>query len=131
MANPESGLHQAGRILVLVGAIMNFVGALFVVIAALGIVVMQNVTDGGNVVTSFIGIMYGVLALVSIAGGIVGITAYHRAKAGEVHSAWIRGLVAALLPPVQAITLVGAILLLTSPEHEAWKAGQGLPQMPP
>lgn len=124
MAEP-SGLFKAGSILVLVGAILSAVGAFFLVIAGSVMLVLgSNVlgdASGETFPALIVGIVYLVLGLVMVVGCIFGFQGYGAAKRGDVHAGWVKGLVCALLPPLQAVPLIGAILLLVSPEHEATK----------
>lgn len=124
MAEP-SGLYKAGSILVLVGAILSAVGAFFLVIAATFMLILGSNLLGGETESTFpaliVGIVYLVLGLMMVVGCIFGFQGYAAAKRGDVHAGWVKGLVCALLPPLQAVPLIGAILLLVSPEHEASK----------
>ncbi len=118
----ETGLLKAGRILVLVGAIMSVFGALMLLLVSIGINLIPTESGTDAAVGAFVGILYGVLAAMLIAGAIFGFLSFRSVGEGRIHRAWIQGLVAALLPPVQVLSLVGAILILVSPEHEAERA---------
>lgn len=124
MAEP-SGLLKAGTILVLVGAILSAVGAFFLVIAGAAMLVLGANLLGGETESTFpailVGIVYLVMGLMMVVGCIFGFQGYGAAKRGDVHGGWVKGLVCALLPPLQAVPLIGAILLLVSPEHESSK----------
>ncbi len=121
MAEP-SGLFKAGSILVLVGAILSATGAFFFVIASIILLILGSNILGGETESTFpalvVGVVYLVLGLMMAVGSIFGFQGYGAAKRGDVHAGWVKGLVCALLPPLQAIPLIGAILLLVSPEHE-------------
>lgn len=125
MAEP-SGLFKAGSILVLVGAILSAAGAFFLIIASVVLLALGSNILGGETESTFpatvVGVVYLVLSLMMAVGSIFGFQGYKAAKRGDVHAGWVKGLVCALLPPLQAIPLIGAILLLVSPEHEASRA---------
>lgn len=127
MAEP-SGQKKAGEILLLVGAILGAVGAFFLLLASIALLVVGETVIGEEeeqtMAPTIIGTVYLVLALVLAVGVVFGFLAHARARRGDVHGAWVFGLVSSLVPPLQVLPLVGAILLLTSPEHEAWKRGQ-------
>jgi hypothetical protein len=76
-------------------------------------------TTAGSPIPLFLGILFAVLGLLVGAGSVLAFLAHGRAKAGDPQGAFVRGLVGALLPPVQAVTLIGAILCKVSPEGEA------------
>lgn len=122
----HSGQYKAGRILLLVGAILAVAGAaLFVVGGILLIVIGETILGGEEQMTfapTVVGIIYLGLGILTGIGAGFGFVAQARAQRGEAHGAWVAGLVAALVPPVQLLALVGAILILTSPEH-AQQAG--------
>lgn len=122
MQAPESGMKKAGTILLLVGAIVSLVGVLFLV-AILGLLRILTGSEGTDEMFLGIGLVYGILALLMVASSILGFLAYGKARRGDLHGAWILGLVSSLLPPVQAITLIGAILCMVCPEHDAQQRG--------
>lgn len=122
MQAPESGMKKAGTILLLVGAIVSLVGVLFLV-AILGLLRILTGNEGTDEMFLGIGLVYGILALLMVASSILGFLAYGKARRGDLHGAWILGLVSSLLPPVQAITLIGAILCMVCPEHDAQQRG--------
>lgn len=121
--DPPSGQAKAGRILLLIGAVLAAVGAAFLALAGLFLLAAGETFLGEEAEQSMaptvIGAIYLVVAALVAVGCVFGFLAYGRAMRGDVHGAWVFGLVAALVPPVQLLALVGAILLLTSPEHEA------------
>jgi hypothetical protein len=122
-----SGLFKAGRILLLIGAILHPIGSFFlVVVGALMLVIGVNVFGDGKATFPFavIGTVYLILGIVLAIGAVFGYLAHASAKAGQAHRAWVRGLVSSLLPPLQVVTLVGAILCMVSPEGEAQKRAQ-------
>lgn len=118
-----SGLLKAGTILVLVGGILSAIGALFITLAAIVLLAVGNNLLGGESDATFpatvVGSIYLGLGVLLAVGSVFGFLGYQAAKRGDVHAGWVKGLVCALLPPLQAIPLIGAILLLASPEHEA------------
>jgi hypothetical protein len=80
--------------------------------------------DGDGFPFGWISLVYAGLGLLTAGSAVLGFMAYGRAKAGDARGAWVRGLVAALLPPLQVVPLVGALLCLLCPEGEA----QGRPR---
>lgn len=60
-----------------------------------------------------------VLAVLLAAGAVLTFMAWSKARAGQFHGAFVLGLVGALLPPVQLVTLAGAILVRLSPEAQS------------
>jgi uncharacterized membrane protein len=118
-----SGLLKAGKILLLVGAIVQVVGVFFVVMAMTGLSLFLNGAgdDAGFPGPLFL-LLYGGMGVLLLAGAILGFIGWRKAEHGDLHNAWILGLVGSLLPPVQVVMLIGAILVLVSPEHEARKA---------
>lgn len=115
----RSGLFKAGEVLLLVGAILSAVGAVFLVLASIGLGALFASTDTGDAPTGFITAVYGVLAAVLAMGAVFGFLAYGKARRGDAHGGFVFGLVAALLPPVQVVPLLGAIFCKVSPEGEA------------
>jgi MFS family permease len=118
---PVSGLATAGRILLLVGAIMSLLGACFL----LGLITLLQLlgerappANGTGQELQVMGLVYGILALVLVVGAVFGYLAYRFASRGQWRQAWTYGFVAALVPPLQLIPLLGAIFCLVSPEGE-------------
>ena len=126
-----SGLLNAGTILLLIGAIVQSVGAFFLLLygTLFGTALRRAMERNGNTNSfpaTFLMIVFLCLGLLLAAGAVLAFLAHARARAGNANSAFVRGLIAALLPPVQIVTLIGAILCKASPE------AQGLsPQGPP
>lgn len=119
-----SGLLNAGTILLLVGAILSCVGALALVVFGAFFTIMLGVlaeSDEAIIVPIIMGIVYIGGGLLMGVGAIFGFRGYGRAKAGDAHAGWINGLVSALLPPLQVVNLIGAVLCMVSPEGEAAK----------
>lgn len=120
-AGPSS-LLKAGGILLLVGAILATVGAaLLLVVSAFMFAIGENYLGEEDQATfpfAVVGGVYVVLGILLAVGAVLGYQAWGRAKAGDARAAWMRGLVASLLPPLQVVSLVGAILCLVSPEGE-------------
>lgn len=126
----QSGLAKAGRILLLVGAILAVVGgAALVVLGAVFLVLGDLEGDAGAFVPGrLIGAVYFVLGILQGVGAIFGFLAHGRARRGDWHGAWVFGLVAALVPPLQVVPLLGAIFCLVSPEGDATKSANGTSQ---
>lgn len=126
MAEP-SGLFKAGTILLLVGAIMQTVGAVLVIAMSVLAGFLDRTLSGGDtnelmVVTA----IYFAIGVFLGAGALFAFLAYGKAKSGNAYGAWVQGLVASLLPPLQVISLLGAIFCLVSPEGEATKRARGM-----
>lgn len=118
----QSGMLKAGTVLLLVGAILHAVGAFFLTAAGLLFLLIDKTFLGDGEATfpaTFVGALYLFLGLVMVVGSFFGFSAWRQSQGGQLHSAWVRGLVASLLPPLQVVTLLGAIFVLVSPEHEA------------
>lgn len=86
---------MAGRWVLLAGAILQTAWAVFLVWYSTG---WQP------------GLTLYVLGSISVAGVAFAVVANLRASAGHAKQAMVLGIMAAFLPPVQAVTLVGAIL---------------------
>lgn len=114
----QSGLYKAGTILLLVGAILNAAGAGLMLVFSLVFLVLGTRFDEGEPL-GVMGAIYLGFGLLMAVGTVFGFTAHARATRGEAHGAWIHGLVASLLPPLQVVLLLGAIFVLVSPEGEA------------
>ncbi|MCA1818585.1 MAG: hypothetical protein LC620_00785 [Halobacteriales archaeon] len=119
--DPPSGLLKAGTILLLVGGILQAVGAALLLLygTLFGTLVARLGRSSVEAEPPILFALFLVLGLLVAAGSVMAFLAYGRAKAGDTQAAFVRGLVGALLPPVQAVTLVGAILCKVSPEGEA------------
>ncbi len=109
-----SSLLRAGRILTLIGAGVSALGAL-ILLGVTGVIALIPGSDGPPI---WFVALYGVLALIMALGAGFGFMAARRVKDGHIHRAWVLALTGALLPPVQTILLVGAILIYVSPEHD-------------
>lgn len=113
-----SGMFQAGKIIILVAAILAVVGALFMVV--FGILFGSiNAAAGEEAALDWFGPLYIVIGIITGIGSVFGFLGYGRARRGDAHGAFVFGLVAALVPPVQVLMLVGAILCKVSPEAQA------------
>ena len=133
----QSGMLKAGTVLLLVGAILHTVAAFFLILFSVFMIAIGGAfaEEEGAFVPAMIGIVYLVIGVVLALGSYFGFSAWRKAQRNELHGAWIHGLVSALLPPVQVITLLGAIFLLVCPEHDAQEKakqawgppGHGLP----
>jgi hypothetical protein len=120
-----SGLLKAGTILLLVGAILAAVATFFLLVASIFMLAIGQslLSDGESALgLRLAGGIYLGLSLLTAVGCALGFSAWTRAKAGDTRSAFVRGLVSSLLPPLQVVTLIGAILVKVSPEGEAAQA---------
>jgi hypothetical protein len=113
-------MYKAGTILLLVGGILHVIGAVGLVAFSALYFGLGSMFDDSAVMT-VIGVVYVVLGLVAGVGAVFAFLAHGKATRGDAHGAWVNGLVAALLPPLQLVTLLGAIFCLVSPEGEAAK----------
>ena len=107
---------KIGKIVVLVAFVLKIVGLLFLVSAiSLGGYTMMAVPMGIGFGAFWTGIMIGLLIL-----GLIGLfliwKAFGKMEAKDFHGAAIYSLIAAFLPPLDIIVLIGAILLFISPE---------------
>lgn len=118
-----SGLFKAGTILLLVGAILHAVGAVVLVGIAIVMLTVGRAGDGSQPF-AVIGVVYLVLGVLLAVGTVFGFLAHSKAARGDAHAAWVQGLVASLLPPLQLVTLLGAIFCLVSREGELAKQAQ-------
>jgi hypothetical protein len=112
---PPSGLLKAGTILLLVGAIVGAVVGFLMLVSGLVL--------GFLLGEAFILVLYAGLGLLVGVGSAFTFLAWRRAQAGNLHGAFTFGLVGALLPPVQVLPLLGAVLVKASPEGEAAAKG--------
>jgi hypothetical protein len=131
----QSGLLKAGTILLLVGAILSAVGGGLTLLMALfmGAVfgALSSEVDGGMWAGGLIAGFYGIFALLLIAGSVCGFVAWRRAGRGDLQGAFVWGLVASLLPPLNVLLLLGAIFAKVCPEAEAAAARQRQGWPPP
>lgn len=112
----QSGSLRAGGIVLLVGAIIQVLTALAVAVLVL---LMGRVDMPPGIPAGLVQVAYAVLAGLLAIGAGVAFWAYADHRKGRVRPAWIKGLVASLLPPVQVVTLLGAVLCFASPEAQA------------
>lgn len=129
-----SGLLKASGVLLLVGSILSAVGAGFLLLmAAFMGVVFGNLSESGGpgMVPGFIAAFYAIIAVVAAAGAVCGFIAWRKVP-GDLDSAFVWGLVGAILQGVNVVTLLGAIFAKTCPEAEAAAARrrQGWAQPP-
>lgn len=106
----KSGLLEAGTILLLVGSILSTVGAAVLVLLGAFVAWMTG---------SWFVLVYVVMGVLLAFGAAFGFLSWKRAKRGDLRGAFAFGLTSSLLPPLQALTLVGAILVRVSPEGTA------------
>ncbi len=114
-----SGLFKAGKILLLVGAILQAVGALFLLLGSMGLGFLNGELEGqDDALIVILRTVYTILGIVSAAGAVLGFLAYGKARAGDARRAFVLGLIGCLLPPVQLLGLLGAIFCKVSPEGD-------------
>ncbi|HUR62874.1 MAG TPA: hypothetical protein VM241_00170 [Candidatus Thermoplasmatota archaeon] len=114
----RSGLLKAGTILLLVGGILQAVGAVVLVLYGAFFAALVNKSDAPTPIPALFTWALVALGAVGAIGCLPTFLAYGRAKAGDPQGAFVRGLVGSLLPPLQVVTLIGAILCKVSPEGE-------------
>lgn len=112
-----SGMFQAGRILMLVAAILAAALAIFTVGFGLAFDNIMATADEPFPLKWF-GTLYIVTGVVTAIGAVFGFIGYSKARQGDARGAFIFGLVSSLVPPVQVLMLVAAILCKVSPEGE-------------
>lgn len=115
----QSGLYQAGTILLLVGGIVQVFGALMMF--GLGAFFLVVGTAAADAALGFMGPLYLGLGVLVAVGSVFAFIGWTKARNGDAHGAWIMGLVGSLVPPLQLVTLLGAIFCLVSPEGQAAK----------
>ncbi len=117
---------KIGKILVLIAFILKIIGILFALgAAAMGTYAAMFAPFGlGGM---WMGLLAGMVIL-----GLIGLflvwKAFDKMAAKDFHTAAIYALIAAFLPPLDIIVLIGAILLFISPEG---KTGTGAPAATP
>ncbi len=121
---------KIGKILVLIAFILKIIGILGALVAvSMGTSMMMFVPMD-------LGPMWGAMWMSIVAGtivlGLIGLflmwKAFDKMAAKDFHGAAIYALIAAFLPPLDIIVLIGAILLFISPES---KTGTGAPAAAP
>jgi hypothetical protein len=114
----RSGLLRAGEILLLVGAFLQLAYA--VLMLGFGVMVgwVRDAQAAGSVTPfpSWFVPLYFVLGALGLAGCVLTFLAYRAVGRGEPRHAFMLGLAGSLLPPVQVVPLLGAILCKVSPE---------------
>jgi hypothetical protein len=117
-----SGLLKASGILMLVGAILSAAGAVLLLVVGLFFAAIFSgleAEEGPFSFTSLIAGFYVVYGLVSGAGAACSFVAWGRISRLDLHGGFVWGLVGSLLPPLNILTLLGAIFAKTCPEAEA------------
>ena len=110
----KSNLLRAAEVLLVVGPVLQLCAAALILLLWFG---------SGPWMWAFVAFLaYPAVALLAVAGAIVGFQANARASRGDLRGAFRRSLLSSMLPPVQLLTLVGAILLRICPEA---KGAQG------
>lgn len=130
----QSGLRKASGILLLVGAILAAVGAVMLLLLTIlfSVVLSEIAADAGEPIPiAFIGWFYGAFGVLAAAGSVCGFVAWSKANRNDLHGAFVWGLVGSLLPPVNILSLLGAIFAKTCPESDAQSRGpyQSAPQV--
>ncbi len=98
---------KVGKILLIIGVVLGLLSLLAMLFV--GSMMMFGMAG------LFGGLVYAIIA-VDVVGLVVGVLAIKKAMDGEMKSAGIYGIISSLLPPLNIITLIGAILCLVSPE---------------
>lgn len=107
---------KIGKILVLIAFILKIIGIISILgLSAMGSYGMMLAQVGLGVEAMWMGVVGGMIIL-----GLIGIflvwKAFDKMAAKDFHGAAIFALIAAFLPPLDIIVLIGAILLFISPE---------------
>ncbi len=107
---------KIGKILVLIAFILKIIGIISILgLSAMGSYGMMLAQVGLGVEAMWMGVVGGMIIL-----GLIGIflvwKAFDKMAAKDFHGAAIYALIAAFLPPLDIIVLIGAILLFISPE---------------
>lgn len=107
---------KIGKILVLIAFILKIIGIISILgLSAMGSYGMMLAQVGLGVEAMWMGVVAGMIIL-----GLIGIflvwKAFDKMAAKDFHGAAIFALIAAFLPPLDIIVLIGAILLFISPE---------------
>jgi hypothetical protein len=95
---------RAGVALILVGSIVSFAAGILLVGFGL---YFSGLVGGPSFAFGWAAM---VLGAVSVGGGEVGLSAYRLARGRRFRAAFIRALIASMLPPVQLVLLIGALL---------------------
>jgi hypothetical protein len=131
-APQQSGLRKASAILLLVGAILAAISSvLMLVFTLLFSVVFARLTEetgaeGFGVFLWF----YGIFGVLAAAGSVCGFVAWRKAARDDLHGAFVWGLVGSLLPPLNIVSLLGAIFAKVCPEGEAQAQARGAARPP-
>ncbi|MEK6985388.1 MAG: hypothetical protein AABX89_03275 [Candidatus Thermoplasmatota archaeon] len=104
----ESNYLHTGRILLVVGGVLQLVGAMFAVILLAAAAISFPLAWFAIVVI-----------LLSVPGAICSLVGHSQAQKGNAEKAFVYGLVGSLLPPVALLPLLGAVLCKLSPEAAA------------
>ena len=125
-------MRKASTILLLVGAILAAVGAFFMLFFTLffSAIFSELSSESGapEGIPSMIFGFYGLFGLLGAAGSVCGFVAWRKASNGDLASAFVWGLVASLLPPLNIVMLLGAIFAKVCPEAEAQARAPAAPQ---
>lgn len=115
----KSNLLRAAEVLLVIGPVLQ--------LCAAALVLLLWFAYGPWMVAFVAFLAYPAVALLAVAGAIVGFQANARADRGDLRGAFRRSLLSAMLPPVQLLTLIGAILFRICPEA---KGPSGAPEGP-
>jgi hypothetical protein len=123
----ESGELRAGRVLLWVNGGLSAAGGVVVIVVGLLVIpaINHSMRSTQEHIPAWAGTLYVVLGFVSLVGSALSFIGASKSSRGEPGAAFGFGLAGALLPPVQVVGLVGAILIKVSPE------GSGKPVPPP
>lgn len=130
----QSGLRKASTILLLVGAILSAVGAFLMLLFTIlfSVVFSRIAAEAGPGVGGFGFFLwfYGAFGLLAAVGSALGFVAWRKAARDDLHGAFVWGLVGSLLPPLNVVSLLGAIFAKVCPEGEAQSRGAAPPPAP-
>jgi hypothetical protein len=94
-----------GKILILVGIVLHTLSLILILFMSFFGIFIQ-----------FLGWSLTIYGLVGIVGLVYGIFAYTQCSKGNFHKAGIFGIISSVLPPLDVIMLIGAVLCLISKE---------------
>lgn len=113
---------RIGRILLAVGAALRAFGAFFFL---LFVPLVSSFPAMFARQASFVFMaLYGLLALLSLVGAWLAWRGFRAAGQGRLQKAATYGLVAAFVPPVGVVTLIGGLFCLLSPEARQVRAAR-------
>ena len=101
---------EVGKVLILIGIIFSIIST--IVIFTIGL---------WSLIFPIFGILALIAGIIGIVGIFYGIVAYRICSKGNFNKAGIYGIISSLLPPLDLIMLLGAILCLISKEAKKAK----------